>query len=69
MAFRTLPFDINSRCILKMSTDLAMIDIVDSAAPVRRLIYELKFTLVDVLGLIGKMFGRTSFVYLNCISL
>ena len=40
-----------------MAKDLAFIRIVDGGAPVKKLVFRLKYSVVDILGIIGKMDG------------
>ena len=49
------PFDVHARCQLKVSKDFAFIHVIDTGAPVKRLTFGLKYSLVDILGIIGKL--------------
>ena len=53
MTFSALPFDVEARCTLKLSRDIAFIEVVDSGATVKHFLFEVKYTVVDILGIFG----------------
>ena len=49
------PIDAVARCHLKVNKDLALIRVVDTGASIKKLTYGLKYTLVDILGIVGAL--------------